>query len=350
MNAKVTFETLIEDEPGELWKKLFAHYWPAYRAWFLRSGTLDRPSYLQCRRALRDHMPELMPIWERLVELSGGGDVEARFLSLWCPPPFIAGCSQSVWLGSTAEDEPVLLRNYDFAPNLLEGSWLATRWRGRRVLAIGDCLWGALDGQNDAGLAASLSFGGRVGNGTGFGIPLVLRYVLQVARDTHDAIEVLRRVPVSMTYSVTLLDGSGQFATVFVAPDRDVEVSSRLAVTNYQHKVEWPEHARATAAVQRLECLEQRVEHAVSVRDGVAAMLMPPLFQTAYVRGHGTLYTAAYRPRSDQVELFWPGQSWLQTVSAPNMGRRTIEYPLEVGNRGSARGSPVVSVMAGTRS
>ena len=31
------------------------------------------------------------PSWcrpgERLVELAGGGDVEARFLSLWCPPP-----------------------------------------------------------------------------------------------------------------------------------------------------------------------------------------------------------------------------------------------------------------------
>ena len=193
---QVDFHTLIEDGPGSLWQAQFERLWPGYRSWFLRSGVVDRPSYLECRRALREHMPELVPVWEQLVELAGGGDVEARFLSLWCPPPYIAGCSQAVWIDKAGDREPVLLRNYDFAPGLLEGSWLATRWLGeQRVAALGDCIWGALDGMNEAGLSACLSFGGRTVSGTGFGIPLVLRYVLEVAHDTaHAAPWILRRV------------------------------------------------------------------------------------------------------------------------------------------------------------
>ena len=135
MAIQIGFETLVEDLPGPRWQALFARLWPGYRAWFLRSGAVARPSYLESRRALREHMPELVPTWEKLVALAGGGDVEARFLSLWCPPPYIAGCSQALWIDPHGDDEPALLRNYDFAPGLLEGSWLATRWSGQRVIS-----------------------------------------------------------------------------------------------------------------------------------------------------------------------------------------------------------------------
>ena len=43
---------------------------------------------------------------------------------------------------------------------------------------MSDCLWGLLDGINDAGLAVSLAFGGRATR-EGFGIPLVVRYLLE---------------------------------------------------------------------------------------------------------------------------------------------------------------------------
>ena len=61
---------------------------------------------------LREHLPELLPTWERLVELVGGGDLEARFLSLYDPPAFVAGCTQALWTHRT----PALIRNYDYAP------------------------------------------------------------------------------------------------------------------------------------------------------------------------------------------------------------------------------------------
>ena len=48
---------------------------------------------------------------------------------------------------------------------------------------MSDCLWGLLDGVNDAGLAVSLTFGGRRDVGDGFGIPIVVRYLLEVCSD-----------------------------------------------------------------------------------------------------------------------------------------------------------------------
>ncbi len=323
---QVDFQTLIEDQPGLQWQAHFERLWPAYRSWYLRSGVVDRPGFLESRRALREHMPELVPVWEQLVELAGGGDVESRFLSLWCPPPYIAGCSQAVWVDSQGADEPVLLRNYDFAPLLLEGCWLATRWTGPRVAAMGDCIWGALDGLNEAGLAASLSFGGRTVSGTGFGIPLVLRYLLEVAQNTAEAIAILKRVPVSMCYTVTLLDGQGEWATVFVAPDRATEVTRLNAVTNYQHKVEWSEHARATHAVERRNCLQAQVDAGSTAAQAIEALLHPPLYQTSWLRGYGTLYGAAYRPRSGTVELIWPGMRWEQRLSTFAEGSRRLHY------------------------
>ena len=330
MPISIHFSAVAEDLPGEKWKALCDQSWPSYRSWFLRNGAMGRASFLECRRALRQHMPELVPTWERLVELAGGGDIEARFLSLWCPPPYIVGCSQAVWVDASGQQGPMLLRNYDFAPALLEGNWLSTRWSGQRVLAMGDCLWGALDGMNESGLAASLSFGGRTVCGDGFGIPLVLRYVLETAQDTASAIAILQRVPTHMSYSVTLLDRHADWATVFLNPDRPVEVTRRQAVTNFQHTVEWPEHARATGACERLAALQAQIDAGAPAQAAIDSLLREPLYQPAWQRGYGTLYTAAYAPQSGRVELYWPGQVWPQTLNAFEEGSREIDYQSHV--------------------
>ena len=135
----------------------FERTWPAYRAWYLRDGEAPRPSYVQCRRMLREHLPELLPTWERLVELVGGGDLEARFLSLYDPPAFLSGCTQALWTHRT----PALVRNYDYAPHQFDGLILRSALHGTAVLAMSDCVWGVLDGVNGHGLAVSLAFGGR---------------------------------------------------------------------------------------------------------------------------------------------------------------------------------------------
>ena len=62
--------------------------------------------------------PSWCPAYEHVVELAGGGDLAARMLSLYKPPPYLAACSQGVW---TREGGPMLVRNYDYAPSRFEG-------------------------------------------------------------------------------------------------------------------------------------------------------------------------------------------------------------------------------------
>src|SRR5438093_2855495 len=139
-----TFTTIEELELGPKWAAAFQERWPHYREWFLREGEEARPSYATSVRMLRAHMPELMPAYERVAELAGDGDLAARMLSLYKPPPYLAACSQGVWL---REGGPVLARNYDYAPTRMEGAVWHTRMLGsRRVIGMSDCLWGLLDG------------------------------------------------------------------------------------------------------------------------------------------------------------------------------------------------------------
>ncbi len=324
-----TIAAIAEAMPGEKWQSLFRYHWPAYRRWFLSEGADARPLYLSSRRALHRHMPELIPTYDRLVELAGGGDIAARFLTLYCPPAYVRGCSQAVWAGSPQ----LLVRNYDYSPQLFEGAILHTAWNGRRVIGTSDCLFGLVDGMNEDGLVASLSFGGRKVVGEGFGVPLLLRYILEFCSTTAESVEVLSRVPSHMSYNVTILDRHGNFKTVFIAPDREPLVTRRAVTTNHQQDVEWDQHAGASRTLERERALENYLErYAHDSERLVRAFLRPPLYSTAYRRGFGTLYTAVYQPSSLNVEYVWPHDSWRHSILTFVDGIRTVKYPFVPGS------------------
>jgi len=306
------FQSVAEDLPGPEWRSLYDDHWPAYRHWFLSEGIAERPTYALGLAKLRRYMPELLPTYEALCDLAGGGDLAARFLSLYRPPAYLTGCSQAVWLGA----RPMLVRNYDYSPALCEGLLLLSRWNGRAVLASVDCVWGALDGINEAGLAVSLTFGGRKVVGDGFGIPIVLRYILEFCDSAAQAGEVLQRVPVHMAYNVTALDRDGRFMTAFVAPDRATRVHQLPIAANHQGSIEWYKYARATATLERERFLYFRLrEPGMTAERFVSCFLRPPLYTTAYKRGFGTLYTAIYRPDRCAVRYLWPDGDWCQSIA-----------------------------------
>jgi predicted choloylglycine hydrolase len=316
------FEAIDEDRPGPKWRRAFDRHWHAYSRWFVRDGIRARPTFLASLRALRRHMPELLPAYEAIVAAAGGGDLEARFLAMWRPPFYVGGCSQAIVSG----ESPALIRNYDYSPRLLEGTWLASRYSGRRVVAVVDCLWGVLDGVNEDGLCVSLSFGGRTVAGEGFGIPLILRYVLEIAATTQEAVAILRRVPAHMSYSVAIVDRGGRFATMFVNPDRPAEVTQRRVSTNHQHGVEWARHAQTTRSVEREAVLQKAVAADPEAEALLSSFLRPPLYQTSYGRGYGTLYTALYCPREASAELIWPTARWRQSCARFVEEARTVRF------------------------
>ncbi len=255
--TELDFRAVREPEPGPRWQGLFDEFWPAYERWFRKEGDSARPSYLACARAMRTYLPKLVPAWEALVDLAGGGDASARFLSQWRPPAIIAACSQALW---TRGEDVALVHNYDYAPRLCDGIVLLSAWTRPRVIATTDCLIGALDGMNEDGLAIALAFGGRPAVGEGFAAPMIVRGVLETCATTADAVRMLERVPVYMTYTFAVLDRAGHGATVHAAPDRPAVVTDARSSTNHQQGVEWPRYARATDTVRRAEHLRACLE------------------------------------------------------------------------------------------
>ena len=303
-----SFRSIEELELGSKWQAVFEERWPHYLEWFLREGEAARPSYATSARMLRAHMPELVPAYDRVVELAGGSDLAARMLSLYKPPPYLAACSQGVW---SRDGGPVLVRNYDYAPSRMEGVIWSTRLTDRRVIGMSDCLWGLLDGMNDAGLAVSLTFGGRCVLGDGFGIPIVVRYLLEVCEDVASAREVLARLPFALAHNLTVIDRDGGVLTAYLSPDREPIFRAFPAATNHQGIVEWPEQARATRTIERERCILQLLQDPDTTFESFEdAFLRTPLFSTAYASGFGTLYTASYRPVEGVVDYRWPAFSW----------------------------------------
>ena len=320
-HVSLTLRAFGEDEPGPQIAGHLRETWPAFRRWW-HGGAEARPSAAEAGARLEEHMPELVPTWRRLAAMLGDDPDAKAALALWNPPPFLTGCSQA----AVMPGGPALIRNYDWDYRLFDAVVARTAYNGRRVLGMLDCLWGLLDGVNDAGLAVSLTFGGRPQVGEGFGIPMVIRYVLQVCETAEEAAQVLRRIPVHMSYNVTVLDRDGRRATVYLAPDRVATVTDRAVATNYQGTVEWAPYAAAIRTVERQERLEDMLAAGADAPSVVAACLQPPLYATRFGEGFGTLYTAEYRPGEGVARYYWPGQTWEHSLAS--LGTDSIKLGL----------------------
>ena len=303
----VTVYAINEPTPGPRWQALFTATWPAYRAWYLSEGDDARPDLATATAMLERHMPELLPTYRRLVDLAGGDEVAARMLTMWNAPAFLPACSQAALVGPT----PALCRNYDYSPDLWEQTIYTSAFTGRKVIGTGDCLWGLLDGMNDAGLAVSLTFGGRPGSGPGFAIPLVVRYLLEVATTADQARELLRGLPIAMSYNLTVVDAAGEAFTAFVTPGQEPEFSAAPVATNHHGLVpEFPDRARTLRSVPRLDRLQELLTTSPTADQLAAAFQADPLYNTEYSRAFGTLYTALYLPAEQVVEYRWPEVTW----------------------------------------
>jgi predicted choloylglycine hydrolase len=261
------------------------------------------------------------------VEAVGGGDLEARFLSHWSPPPLFAACSLATWTNGSN----LLVRNYDYPPALCDATMLATRWGGTAVLGMSDCVVGLLDGVNEHGLSAAIAFGGRKVVAPGFGVGLVVRYLLQVARDVPEALDVLRRVPVQLAYNVALVDRSGRSAVAYIAPDRPLAVAPGYVAGNRQGRTEWPEHASFCGTVEREEALGRAVaDPGLGGAGLVRRFLEEPVYRPSSETPWGTVYTAAYDSDAAAVDLVWPDDHWRLELHAFREGRRSRHLEVAV--------------------
>jgi predicted choloylglycine hydrolase len=302
----IALNAFHEDRPGPRWRQLYDATWPAYRSWYLRPGTGRRPMVSEAEQALLRHMPELHPTWERLVSMTGRDATTASMLAGWNMPAFAPACSQVV----INTGQRALIRNYDYHPDLFEQVVMSTRFSERQVIGTSDCLWGLLDGMNSDGLAISLTFGGARGSARGFGIPLVVRYLLEVAGTVEDAVTAVSRIPVAMSYNLTLTDRTGDYRTVYLAPGVFEQQDCPLATNHRFDQPEDPAHARRFRSLERQAHLRGLLAEQLPAEHVAEEFLRTPLRSPHYANGFGTLYTADYRPDSGEVHYRWPGTTW----------------------------------------
>lgn len=314
-----TFHFRAEARPGDAWADRFQAAWPRIHEWFLKEGAAARPSKAACARALARHVPELKPMWRHLCGLSGGGDRESRFLSLWAPPNVFDGCSVAV---VTGPDGPAVIRNYDFDPRTTGSLVLRSNWSGRSVIGVDQGFWGLLDGVNDDGLAVCLTFGGRRVHGKGVSVILVVRYILETCASAAEARDRLLRLRTPMQQSIVVLDAGGDHFTALLAPDRKARIWETAVTTNHPERVEWPEHARNSRSVERHDFLCERLGDP----DLAGAFFGPPLYGTAFHRGMSTVYLAEYRPARGEAIYRWPGREVRQSFEDFSETELTVEY------------------------
>lgn len=321
----MTFDAVSEDRPGPKWLARWHRSWPSYEAWFVARGGDGGPDAARCRAALARHMPELLATYDQLVAIAGGSDRAARFLSTWCPPSYLGGCS----LAALADDDCVrLVRNYDLSPDLNEGLLLRSAWSGRPVMGMVEFLWGLSDGINDAGLCVALAYGGRSDTAEGFGITTILRYVLELCDTVAEALAALRRIPSHMAYNLVLADREGRTASVEMQPGGGFRRKARAIATNHQAGFARPARAAFTRTYERNAHLAGL---STGARDLHRHFRKAPLVQDRYGDGFGTLFTAEYDPRSSSMRLIWESEDWPQSLDRFEEGRRNIHFGAPAG-------------------
>lgn len=276
------------------------------------------------RAALAAHMPELLPEFDLLM-----GHLEAhpwapRALAMYNLPPFFGGCSVTVAKGA---GRTTLLRNYDLGPDdhsgvirceaLAGGGW---------ILGSADCGWGYMDGINDRGLAAAITFGGRFTVGEGFVVPVIVRYLLHTCSTAAEAAQTLERLPHRLVQNFILLDRHGSHAVVHTSPDRGVTVQwGQICTTNHQGQVDVPGHARFVRTVERFHRLADLAGEIT-----LADLLRPPFYQQRYAEHFGTVYTVELDPAGRTARYAWPGREALFGPDSPET-EWTVTYQQAAG-------------------
>ncbi|HEX6843641.1 MAG TPA: C45 family peptidase [Actinomycetota bacterium] len=327
MIPSATFRTIDEAEPGPKMAAIFAERASAYASWYLQDGDELRPSAPEGFEALRVHMPELIPAYEAMVREVGGEDpVAARMFTMWRPPGAAIACSQAVL--REGERGPRLVRNYDYPAELMDAVILRSRLRDRVVVGVTDAVWGLCDGLNDRGLAVSLTFGGRASLGDGFGVPLVVRYLLETCDTVSEARTVLARLPVAHTHNLTIVDAEGDVLTAYLNPDRPVSFRRLPLAVNHQWAVESWDPFLAESTLQREWWLLRLLDDPdVDHERFLGAFLVPPLYSLAHDVGRGTVYTAAYDPREGDITYAWPTLQLPLRCDAFEEGEHVVTYP-----------------------
>jgi predicted choloylglycine hydrolase len=188
--VRKTFRAIdVGDASDGRWAAHLRTLFPQAEGWLTDDGRTAEGA-LRARKLFEEHMPELVPLLDRLAE-QVDRPAAGTFLTMAALRPFFCGCTQT-----GGNDR--LLRNYDFPPD-----------------------------QCEAPIVLSLA-------GPGFAVNVVLRYLLETSQTVTEAVERLRKIPIMIPWNVTLVDDD-RAVTVYLGPDIELTEAPDACAANHQH-------------------------------------------------------------------------------------------------------------------
>ena len=170
---------------------------------------------------------------------------------------------------------------------------------------------------NSDGLAISLTFGGARGSGPGFGIPLVVRYLLEVAGTTENRDRPWSACPSPCRTTLTISDSTGDIRTAYVAPTASWRVRRLPIATNHRFETPAdPAHAARYPQRRTPKYIGDLLAGRKSPRPHSRRISCVSPCGTRLRERFGTLYTADYRPDAGEVHYRWPGTTWTRSFDS----------------------------------
>jgi hypothetical protein len=112
-----------------------------------------------------------------------------------------------------------------------------------------------------------------------------------------------------------------------MAPDRKTLVTDSAYSTNHQHTKNWPQNGVFNKTVERTEYLKLLLAKKDMNADKLAdAFLHPPLYNSLFKEGFGTLFTSIYNPKEGKVKFRWPEAYMEQSFTSFTEESRYIEF------------------------
>lgn len=197
-----------------------------------------------------------------------------------------------------------MIRNYDYHPKTYEGRFVLFQPADGGYATIGPSqrITGRMDGMNEKGLALGYNFTHRKKPGSGFICSMIGRLVLETCANVTEAIELLRNIPHRHSFSYVVLDPDGKTYIIEATP-RNVRVRENQLCTNHFEELQEENRRVLKDSYERMEAMTQQASDIKTAYDAYRILndKAKGVFSNSYHNWAGTIHTAAYFPKEQQV-------------------------------------------------
>ena len=239
-------------------------------------------------------------IWEELIGMREVLELPIRQIVFnfahyrFTPIKKDSGCT--VFLGND-----YLVRNYDYHPATYDGRYLLYQPNDGGYAQIGPTsrVTGRMDGLNGAGLAMGYNFMHRKKPANGFVCYMIGRLILELCKNTEEAIQLLSEIPHRSSFSYIMMDRNLNHAIVEVSP-RDINARYDRTCTNHFKLLTHENRNYTKESKERLARTLKQTD--IHMDKGKAFELFNnpeyEIYSKLFSSWSGTIHTSLYNPET----------------------------------------------------